>query len=196
MRLLAAMDDMAKVLVSADVDAPARQLKGVRVWRADIAYAVAAGSTFPSVGKLIDTSRGPTLTRGWARPEGVLFLFGTPTHRAWRNLCKTIVRALVYQQGDAELARESALDIVAAVELRAKRGIATPADLSRGEAAAVRAQLAEDWLCAAGYAAAAGRSLIKREDKIMRPIGLAIRAAGGLAEVAQDKHYHDRAGRL
>lgn len=193
MRLLAAMDDMAKVLVSAD--APERQLKGVREWRADIAYALAAGSGFASVGKLIDTNRGPTLTRGWARPEGVLFLFGTPTHRAWRNLCKMIVRALEMQQWGAELVRESALDIVAAVELRAKRGIATPADISRAEAAAVKAQLAEEWWCAASYAAAAGRSLIKREDRIMRPIGLAIAAAGGLDQVVRDKHYHT-AGRL
>jgi hypothetical protein len=196
MRLLAAVDEMSAVLMSADTDAPARQLRGVREWRADITFAVSAGAAFPGApGKSIDTNRRPTLTRGWAHPEGVLFIFGTPTHRAWRNLCKTIVHALVVQREAAGRQQASALDFVELVERRRKRGIATVADIRRAEAAVIRAGLADEWWLAAASAAASGMALIEREDKIMRPIGLAIKAAGGLTEVAQDKHYHDRAGR-
>jgi hypothetical protein len=52
------------------------------------------------------------------------------------------------------------------------------------------ADLALQWELHARDAAAAGRLLVGREDRVHVPVGNAVAAAGGLPEVARDKHYH------
>ena len=57
-------------------------------------------------------------------------------------------------------------------------------------AATENATAALAWQAAAADAAAFGRSLVDGEDRIHRPVGEAIIAAGGTAEVAKEKDYH------
>lgn len=100
MRLLAAVDDMQKVLRAAD--APHRQLTGVQEWRGSIADAVLAAQAFKNPpGMEIQHERRWTV-RGWQRPPELLFLYGTPTHRAWKQLSNTIVARLNQQAAAAE----------------------------------------------------------------------------------------------
>lgn len=178
MRILTAMTRMADVLQA--VDAPARQLRGVGDWRLDIAASVTAGRVFGEpAGMSINDKPRLALTGGWSRPRQVRFLYGSGTHRAWLGLCNAIAGALDKQQTHAGLILADALDRAATAE-----------DDSEAAAALAVARVAEEWWLAAGTAAAAGRALIRREDAIMRPVGEAMAAAGGITEVARDKHYH------
>jgi hypothetical protein len=167
-------------------EAPVRQLRGVQGWREDIAAAVSAGRLFKRpAGMRIDDNHHLTLAGGWARPPQVKFIYGDPTHRAWVTMCRGIVNALGTQQAHAAQLVEAALARAAAVKRR--NG---PGDRKRMAAALTWAAIAESWGLAAAAAANEGRYLIRREDKIMRPVGVAVARAGGINQVARDKHYH------
>lgn len=188
MRILAAMTRIEEVLVTAD--APRRQLRGVANWRADIAAAVVAGRPFTkAAGMSIDDAPRLSLY-GWSRPPQVKFIYGAPTHRAWLRLCRAIVGALDTQQAHAAQIVEMCLAKAAAAKRR--NG---PGDGKRMAAALAWAETADSWWLAAGVAAATGRDLIRREDKVMRPVGEAMAAAGGITQVARDKHYHQGGAR-
>lgn len=184
MHILTAVTRMQEELVTAE--APLRQLRGMRDWRADIAAAVAAGRPFKrAAGMRIDDAHHLTLTGGWSRPPQVKFIYGDPTHRAWLEMCRGIVGALATQQAHANQIVEMCLVKAAAAKRRNMAG-----DRNRVIAALAWAKVAESWWAAAEAAAAEGQSLIRREDRIMRPVGEAVAMAGGITQVARDKHYH------
>jgi hypothetical protein len=196
------MDHMHKALLMAD--APQRQLRGVNNWRRDIGAAVCAAQPFrppPRPLKQVTWRRvisdtlavliAPASTPDYAqrdlpglhiddrvrmtvlgpqRPPAVRFLHGHRTHRAWKELSWHVVGCLQRQE-------QAANEVL---RLATKR---------RWKKAAEDAAV---WMVAANTAATTGLDLIAVEDAIMRPVGLAIRKAGGRHEVAQDKHYHDR----
>lgn len=190
MRILAAMTSMEQVLK--DVEAPQRQLLGVRAWRAAVADAVAAGRPFTNFAGMHLVERRHLLRGGaWSWAPQVRFLHGDPTHQAWAKLCKAIIDALRQQQAHASDIAEAAREICDAAVAKN----ASAAAKARGPAAAARVMAAEEWWCAAAFAVASGRDLLRTENKISRPVGRAIAYAGGVDEVAQDRNYH-QAGRF
>jgi hypothetical protein len=190
-RLLAAIDAMDGVLVS--VDAPARQLSGVRAWRDDVSAAVQAARPFaaPRGMSIVD---GHALTRrGWSWHPCIAFVHGQDTHAAWVSMCKAIVDALRYQLGHAQDLYDT-YRALADKALRNRNMALNKTLWNRWERDRVnllewtRAALA--WKHAAMAAIDTGQALIRQENKIQKPIGLAIAAAGGITQVAQTRHYH------
>lgn len=184
MHLVAAIDAMTDVL--GQVDAPRRQLNGVRIWRINVAAATGAARQLRYSGpglQIVDQPLLP-LTGRWTRPRQVRFLYGDATHRAWRDLTKTICEALDTQGFAAADTRADALQRAQAALQRRRP------DLAKGWLA--RAAAAGAWATAASSASLSGRYLITREDSIMRPVGAVI-AAVGPRNVAKDKHYHQKA---
>jgi hypothetical protein len=192
MRLLQAIDAMNTALDS--VGAPRRQRDGVAGWRADVQAAIACSTAFPdSPGLTIPSGRVPGIgSRSW-RP-GVAFVHGDTCHRAWRTMCKAIIGALRVQaacaadryrhhMAEAEQARQ-AQDVIALTDPRW-------AEWEQIRVAALAwAQAAAAWNRAAQLAVDTGNALVRREDRISRPVGDAIAAAGGMEQVAQAKDYH------
>lgn len=151
-----------------DVDAPQRQITGVTEWGHWIADAVVAGY---ACGSTVGTEAEPAWT-------------GEITHRGFVRTCQAVIEALRTQQSTAEAMRVAA-------EADAQR--ATTA--SARDAAMARAYRAAEWRDKAMLAETAGVGLVAREDAILRPVGEAVATAGGINEVAQDKHYHQGRGR-
>lgn len=178
------MRRMDQALVAAD--APERQLRRVRAWRSDVEYAVASGRLFVQPAGLDEIYDGPlpSLSRGWSRPREVAFLHGKVTHRAWLALCAAIVKQLRVQAAYASTVHEAAVNRAA----QARTSIARV----RALRAAARA---DEWCAAAVAAAETGTSVMFQEDAILRPVGMAVAAAGGYREVALDKHYHQWSSR-
>lgn len=148
------------------MDAPTRQTTGVAAWTADIAEAVVAGN---ACGSTIGTHADPA----WR---------GHISHRGFVATCRTIIDALRRQQAAAETIR------------RAAESDAASADGDDRDAALAQARRAETWRDKAAVAASAGISLLDREDALLRPVGVAVHRAGGITEVARDKHYHQGRG--
>lgn len=176
MRILTAMTRMQDTLTTAQ--APQRQLQGVQDWRTAIEAAVAAGQHAGAPGMHIDDAHRLSVS-GWVRPPQVRFLHGDPTHKAWMDLCKAIIRTLTTHQ--THTAERCDIWRVRAEKARSRA--------ARNAALRKTAQAALE-LDRTFTAALTGRTLIDREDAIMRPVGMAIAAAGGVDEVARDKHYH------
>lgn len=177
MRLLEAIDEMSVILAAAD--APNRQLHRVQEWRAHVGEAVLAASAYKDPPAMRLDSRRRLCVHGWRMPPHMRFIDGTPTHRAWRDLCRAIINALYTQ--------ETYATSVATYWAKAARTAPNPEQTKR---ALQQQQYATRWRSAACTAADKGRRVIRGEDSIMLPVGLAIRRAGGLDEVALDKHYH------
>jgi chemotaxis protein histidine kinase CheA len=178
--ILMAMVRMEEALAAED--APKRQIQRVKAWHLDIASTVLAAAECASPAGLIlenlhePRSRG---TRGWAWTLPLAFVNGTRTHRAWLRLCEAILQALALQQVCAERARATA-------EAEADSAKSSTAK----KQARARAAAAEAWRQAAAQAEVTGRVLVRAEDAILRPVGEAVAAVGGIREVALDKHYH------
>lgn len=150
------------------VDAPQRQTVGVTEWGRWIADAVVAGY---ACGSTAGTETEPA----W---------HGKITHRGFVHTCQTVIEALRVQQATAESMRLAA-------EAEARR-----AETARArDAAMARAYRAAEWRDKAMLAETAGVGLVAREDAILRPVGEAVATAGGINEVARDKHYHQGRGR-
>jgi hypothetical protein len=166
---------MERALVQ--VDAPDRQLRNVRAWKAQVDRAAEAASAIdwaPVAGTSIQSAS----LLGLARPPHVLFLFGRRDHRAWRDLCQEIVAALTAQQ-------ERAQALIAKIPARAPRRLVR--EYRR------RLRAAEAWLGDARTAAEYGSRLIAAEGtEIPELLHSAIRRAGGVGEVADSKYYHQR----
>lgn len=187
-RILDAMTGMQAVLVNAD--APRRQMDGVAAWRADIVDAVAAAHLWPNAeGMRIDDTPRLGFRGGWSHPPQVAFLRGDTTHRAWLQLSRAIASALWDQWSHASLISEAAWVKARKAE---KAYVAMPSlHAHRVLIVAVRrAKLADTWRLNAALATSTGRALIRREDRILRPVGEAIASVGGITQVARDKHYH------
>ena len=183
--ILDAIQRMEDTLAAAE--ASNRQLVAVRVWQADIDVAVAYAAQLGSRTGM-HLSDSPRLTStGWVRPEPVQFIYGQPVHRAWVRMCQVVIKAMRAQHAEA-----------IAIATESRRRASRLKRVRSGEAAALlqKAITADAWAGAAMRAVENGKSLIKREDKIMRPVGEAIAAVGGLDEVAKDKHYHQANGQL
>lgn len=163
MHILAAMIEMETALTAET--APERQLAGVREWCLEVARAVVAADVCGS-------STGLTIRTEWAPNQPI-------THRLWLATCRAVIDALHAQAAHADALYRAAL--AEAGNAKTKR---------RRQAALERAQRAVAWKTAAAHAASLGTGLTAREDAILRPVGRAIAAAGGPAEVAKDKHYH------
>ncbi len=163
MHILAAMIQMETALTAED--APERQLHGVREWCVEVARAVVAADVCGS-------STGLTIRTEWDPSQPI-------THRLWLATCRAVIDALHAQATHADALYRAAM----AEADRAKTK-------KRRQAALAAAQRAAAWKTAAERAASLGAGLIAREDAILRPVGNAIAAAGGPAEVAKDKHYH------
>lgn len=182
LRLLTAMTEMTDVLRS--VEAPRRQLDGVLDWSAGISAAVMAAQAFkaPRGMEIDDAPRWSA--HGRARPQHVNFLHGDATHKAWRDLCKAVIAALKKQYGHATALLEYWEEVYERAETDKERAVALE-----------WMQVAAAWQAAAGLAYTQGEDLVRREDKIMRPVGKAIAAAGGVDQVARVRHYHQRSVR-
>lgn len=150
------------------VDAPQRQTSRVAEWGRWIADAVVAGYACGS-------TAGTTANPAWT---------GEITHRGFISTCQAILEALRAQQAAAEAIRLSA-------EAKARRAKTEKAQ----NAALAQARRAAAWRDKAMLAETAGVGLVSSEDAILRPVGEAVTAAGGIDEVAQDKHYHQGRGR-
>jgi hypothetical protein len=183
--ILTAIMEMETALLAEE--APQRQLDAVRAWQMDvIAAALAANACGSTTGLNLDTMPEPRGSgrRGWKWSPQTEFVTGVRTHRAWKKLCELIISALLAQETEAESLRSAAM---------AQARAATTED-ARATALA-RARKAAAWKESAFHAEIAGRVLVEHEDAIVRPVGLAIAAAGGISEVAKDKHYHQGRGR-
>lgn len=145
------------------VDAPQRQTTGVTEWGRWVAEAVVAGY---ACGSTAGTEAEPA----WS---------GEITHRGFVRTCQTAIEALRIQQATAEALR-------AAAEAEATRAKTEKAK----NAALARARRASAWRDRAMLAETAGVGLVASEDAILRPVGEAVTAAGGIHEVARHKHYH------
>lgn len=152
----------------AAVDAPQRQTAGVSTWGRWVADAVVAGY---ACGSTAGTEAAPA----WR---------GEITHRGFITTCRAVIAALRVQQGAAEALRSKA-------ESEAK---AAKSDKAK-DAALARARRAAAWRDKAMLAETAGVGLVASEDAILRPVGEAVDAAGGIREVAKEKHYHQGRGR-
>lgn len=150
------------------VDAPQRQTSSVAEWGRWIADAVVAGYACGS-------TAGTTAKPAWT---------GEMSHRGFMGTCRAILEALRTQQATAEKLRQQAT----ADARRAKT------DKAR-DAALARARRARAWRDKAMFAETAGVGLMASEDAILRPVGEAVAVAGGINEVAKDKHYHQGRGR-
>lgn len=183
MHILTAMTRMKQGLAAED--APERQLQQVKTWHLEIEDAVDAARVCAStIGLDLDLLQR-AMNRGTGNEISPLpFIAGARTHRTWLQLCELIQTALATQR-------------VAAAVIRAEALAAAANAKHRSEKEAARAEAARAWLwkSAAAQAEVTGRFLIQREDAILRPVGEAIRAAGGINEVARDKHYHQGRGR-
>lgn len=163
MHILAAMIQMETALTAED--APERQLQGVREWCLEVARAVVAADACGS-------SIGLTVYTEWDPSQQI-------THRLWLGTCRAVIDALHEQVASADALHRAYLAM--ADQAKTKR---------RRKAALAAARRAAAWRAAAEHAAGLGTRLIAREDAILRPVGHAIAAAGGPAEVAKNKHYH------
>lgn len=182
MHIATAMRRMQAVLGT--VDPPDRQVKAVHDWASNVADVLATGKPF-MVSTAADIDDRPRRTRrGWQRPPAVRFLYGTATHRAWRDLCSVII---AYLQGCEVAAHRAHASAVTDVQVALHNG-ALPETVERLKQRAARAA---KWQLAARRAIHAGQSLIHVEDRIQVPVGHAIRKVGA-ADVAQDKSYHQR----
>lgn len=176
--LLTAVDRMHTTLI--DVDAPIRQLTGVADWRETIADAVSVGSRYRYASGLSINDDPRWTLRGWRRPDNVRFIYGHPTHAAWRALCHCVIGALGQQATTAE----GLVIYWQQVQAHAQ---------TRGAyvRAAKQIAVASDWWSAAVEAETQGNTLVATEDAIQVPVGKAL-AKVGRREVAMDKHYHQR----
>ena len=163
MHILAVMIQMDTALAAED--APERQLQGVREWCLEVARAVVAADACGS-------STGLTVHTEWSPSQPI-------THRLWLATCQAVIDALHAQAAHAWTLRVAALADADKAKTKKRR-----------EAALERARRATAWNYAAAHAAGIGTVLTAREDAILRPVGHAIAAAGGPAEVAKNKHYH------
>lgn len=194
MEIMAAFDLMLASLRAAD--ASRRQVAGVLAWRDLVAMAVLARQACGQV-------EGPPPPEEGTR----VATHDAATHRAWLHLCEQITSALKRQAhcatethaqwGWAEQQRgherDDWLDAAAAAEDDNGRAHCL-AMAGKCEEARIRARAemaaAAAWHTAAEDAAVSGQALAAHEDRIHRPAGEAVAAAGGLAEVATAKHYH------
>jgi hypothetical protein len=149
-------------------DAPQRQTNGVAEWGRWVADAVVAGYACGS-------TTGTTANPAWS---------GEITHRGFIATCQAILQALRSQQAAAERLRAAAE--AQAEQAKTRRAL---------NAAIERARRASEWASKAMLAETAGVGLVAAEDAILRPVGEAVTAAGGIHEVAQHKHYHQGSGR-
>jgi hypothetical protein len=131
----------------------------------------------------------------------------TPTHRAWMRQSALIITVLEHREQQAltaqvtwtararqhEQARDrwlAAAETAAGPSDRAARHAAAQREEAERARCAAVAALAAAWQAAAAEAISAGQALTNREDAIQRPVAEAVITAGGLTEVALDKHYH------
>lgn len=163
MHILTAMTRMDSALTAET--APERQLTGVREWCLEVMRAAVAADVCGS-------SIGLTVHTAWSPDEPI-------THRLWLATCRAVIDSLHEQAASADALHRAYLAM--ADRARTKK---------RRQAALAAARRAAAWKAAADRAASVGTALITREDAILRPVGNAITAAGGPAEVAKDKHYH------
>lgn len=150
------------------MDAPQRQTSSIAEWGRWVADAVVAGY---ACGSTAGTAGNPA----WS---------GQITHRGFIATCRTIIEALRTQQTAAETLRQ----VADAKALRAKTDKARDAALTQARRAAA-------WRDKAMLAETAGIGLVAAEDAILRPVGEAVTAAGGIHEVAREKTYHQGRGR-
>lgn len=193
MLVTAALDQMCDVL--ALIGAPARQRNGVARWRDDVDLAVSAARRHRSPRGLTVDDWILLSANGTAHfPDHLQFLAGERTHRTWRVLADHVMCAL----GEQKVHAGEVIDRAnAAYERAAAAAKVYPRPEHQRQMAAARDRrgLAADWFALAAAAHDAGRHLITHENRIAEPIGHAIAAAGGLTNVARDKHYHQGAGR-
>jgi hypothetical protein len=149
-------------------DAPRRQIQGVHGWSSAVANAVVAGHACGS-------TAGMDAEPAWS---------GAITHRRWVGTCQMVISALRTQEATAAALYSAAMAAARSANTEGVRN-----------AALARARKAAAWRSAAVNAETVGVGLVAREDAILRPVGMAIAAAGGISEVANDKHYHQGRGR-
>jgi len=178
MDLIDAFDAMEATLRHRDVDAPRRQLAGVRAWRADTAVAVRLAAAFrnPRGVRIPDRVMSG---RRWVPNPGLSFIYGDETHRAWADMCRAALAAITRQQHHA-----------AGLHEHFKAIACSTSDPGMGDAATVLARRAAQWWGAAVAAGRRGLILLQKENSISTPIGQAIASAGGIREVAREKTYH------
>lgn len=163
MHILTAMMQMESALAAET--APERQLAGVREWCLEVARAVVAADACGS-------TLGLAVHTVWNPSQPI-------THRLWLATCRAVIDALHEQAASADALHRAYLAMAEQAKTKKRR-----------QAALAAARRAAAWKAAAERAANLGTSFIAREDAILRPVGHAIAAAGGPAEVAKDKHYH------
>lgn len=185
MRIATAMRRMQAVLGT--VDPPDRQVDAVQQWVSDIHDVLIVGEPF-MISTPQDIDDRPRMTRRGRRyPPAVRFLYGTATHRAWRDLCSAIIAYLQRCEIAAQMAfTKAATDLDIAI-----RNGALPETV---EQLRRRMAQASAWQVAARRAVRTGQVLITTEDSIQVPVGDAIRRVG-YREVALDKRYHQRGTR-
>lgn len=194
MEITAAFDLMLASLRAAD--ASRRQVSGVLSWRDLVAVAVRAR-------RACGQAEGPPPPAAGTQVAA----HDAATHRAWLHLCGQITAALEAQARCAIEAhvrwrwaehqrareRDDWLDAAAAAGDDDGRAHCL-AMAEECEEARIRASAemtaAAGWHTAVEQATASGQALAVHEDRIHRPAGEAVAAAGGLAEVAAVKHYH------
>lgn len=183
MHILTAMIRMRQGLAAED--APERQLQRVNAWHLEIEDAVEAARVCAStVGLDLDVLQR-AMNRGTDNEIKPLpFITGARTHKTWLQLCDLIQMALATQRVSA-----------ATLHAEARSSVANARSRSEKQAARARAARAWLWKSAAAQAEVTGQWVIQREDALLRPVGEAIRAAGGIHEVARDKYYHQMEGR-
>lgn len=168
MHIVTTLVKMENALAGRGTDAPQRQIAGVGAWARKVADAVVAGYACGSTAGMNASPR-----RG-----------GDITHRGFVDTCQAVIEALLVQQATAQAIYDDAIAQAQAAKNAKAR-----------EAALARAARAAEWKSAAMTAETAGAGLVASEDAILRPVGEAVAAAGGVGEVARDRHYHQGRGR-